>query len=157
MRRRAEMRAGSVCLKVVCRHRRRRLLLSVAMLAVAAVFLAAVPQANAVEIISGAPTELQAVSATSATDAWSVGYRDDGAEALTLHWDGRSWSPVANPLSAKLFGVSALSPSNAWAVGGYAAPRSHTLFQTLILHWDGSTWTRVPSRTQPPRSTSSKG
>jgi hypothetical protein len=150
MLQRAEMREGPVCLKVVSRQGRRRLLLSVAVLIVAAGFLAAIPQANAVEIISAAPTELQAVSATSATDAWSVGYRDDGAEALTLHWDGRSWSPVANPLSAKLLGVSALSPSDAWAVGGYSAPRSHTV-QTLILHWDGSTWTRVPS----PNSTSS--
>src|SRR5436309_251742 len=144
MRRRNEMREESACVVLASRERWRRPLLSVAVLIIAAVFLAAVPQANAVEIVSGAPTELQAVSATSATDAWSVGYRDDGAEALTLHWDGQSWSPVPNSVSAKLLGVSALSPTDAWAVGSFSAPRSHTV-QTLVLHWDGSTWTRVPS------------
>ena len=113
MLQRAEVRKGSVCLKVVARQGRRRQLVSVAMLIVAEVFLAAIPKANAVEVVSQAPTELEAVSATSATDAWSVGYRDDGAEALTLHWDGRSWSPVPNSVSAKLLGVSALSPTDA--------------------------------------------
>jgi hypothetical protein len=150
MPQRAEMPEGSVGVELASREGRRPPLLSVAMLIVAAVFLVAIPQANAVEVVSQAPTELEAVSATSATDAWSVGYRDDGAEALTLHWDGRSWSPVPNSVSAKLLGVSALSPTDAWAVGGYSAPRSHTV-QTLILHWDGSTWTRVPS----PNSTAS--
>src|SRR5947199_6090355 len=130
------MREGPVCLEVVSREGPRRLLLAVTVLSVGAVFLAAVPQANAVEIVSGAPTELEAVSATSATDAWSVGYRDDGAEALTLHWDGQSWSPVPNSVSAKLLGVSALSSTDAWAVGSFSAPRSHTV-QTLVLHWDG--------------------
>jgi hypothetical protein len=144
------MREGSVGVELASRQVWRRPLVSGAMLILAAVFLAAIPQANAVEIVSQAPTELEAVSATSATDAWSVGYRDDGAEALTLHWDGRSWSPVPNSVSAKLLGVSALSPTDAWAVGAYSAPRSHTV-QTLVLRWDGSTWTRVPS----PNSTAS--
>lgn len=111
---------------------------------IAAAFLVAVPPAGAVEILSQAPNELEAVSASSPTDAWAVGYSDDGAQALTLHWDGRSWSTVPNSLSAKLLGVSTLSPSDAWAVGNYSAPRSHSV-QTLVLHWDGSTWTRVPS------------
>lgn len=117
---------------------------AVAGLLLAAAFLVASPEANAVEIVSQGSTELESVSATSPTDAWSVGYRDDGAEALTLHWDGQSWSPVPNSVSAKLLGVSALSPTDAWAVGAFSAPRSHTV-QTLVLHWDGSTWTRVPS------------
>jgi hypothetical protein len=117
---------------------------TVAGLIAAAALLVAIPQANAVEIVSQGSTELEAVSATSPTDAWAVGYRDDGAEALTLHWNGQSWSPVPNFVSAKLLGVSAASPTDAWAVGGFSAPRTHTV-QTLVLHWDGSTWTRVPS------------
>jgi hypothetical protein len=53
---------------------------------------------------------------------------------------------VSQP-SPFLTGVSAISPSDAWAVGylvrqagpGQAADR------TLVEHWDGSSWTRVPS------------
>ncbi len=37
-----------------------------------------------------------------------------------------------------LNGVSALSASDAWAVGS-------TGTKTLILHWNGASWTRVPS------------
>jgi hypothetical protein len=91
-----------------------------------------------------APTELEAISATSPTDIWSVGYRDFGAENVILHWNGLSWSPVASPTRGKLFGVSAVSSTDAWAVGGYSPPQAH-MVQTLVLHWDGLKWTQVPS------------
>ena len=39
----------------------------------------------------------------------------------------------------QLYGVAAVSASDAWAVG-----RTHA-FRTLIMHWNGTTWTRVPS------------
>lgn len=94
--------------------------------------------------VFAAPTELEALSATSPTDVWSVGYRDSGAESVILHWDGLSWSPVASPTRGKLFGVSAISSTDAWAVGGYSPPQAH-MVQTLVLHWDGSKWTQVPS------------
>lgn len=45
-------------------------------------------------------------------------------------------------LYASLFGVAAVSPTNAWAVGQYQAG---TVLRTLIVHWDGKTWQRVAS------------
>ena len=47
---------------------------------------------------------------------------------------------------ARLFGVSAVSASNVWAVG-YTTDATTDLAQTLILHWDGSNWTRQMSPT----------
>jgi hypothetical protein len=41
-----------------------------------------------------------------------------------------------------LFGVRALSASNAWAMGTYCTASCQT-FRTLALHWNGSTWLRV--------------
>ena len=40
-----------------------------------------------------------------------------------------------------LFGVSAISGSDAWAVGAYLA--THT--EPLIVHWNGTTWTQAPT------------
>ncbi|MGI8864614.1 MAG: hypothetical protein ACR2JH_09500 [Solirubrobacteraceae bacterium] len=117
-------------------------LLCLAALLGGAVLVAVIQPAKAVEDASQSITELEAVSATSATDAWSVGFRE--GQALILHGDGRGWSPVATPRIGKLFGVSARSASDAWAVGDASVPGSHTL-QTAVLHWDGLTWTRVPS------------
>lgn len=119
-------------------------LLAFAALVAAAILFGVIPRAGAVEDVSQPPTELEAVSGSSATDLWSVGYRDDGGTALILHWDGLSWSPVPSHTTGKLFGVSARSSDDAWAVGSYSAPHSHTI-QTNVLHWDGSTWTRVAS------------
>jgi hypothetical protein len=56
-----------------------------------------------------------------------------------LHWNGRTWNQVAVPGSnlAGLNGVSARSPTNAWAVGFYAGDRP------LRIRWNGTTWKRV--------------
>jgi hypothetical protein len=89
-------------------------------------------------------TQLEDVSADSATDAWAVGYSSSAEQPVLLHWDGQSLTQVASPASGELFGVSALSPTEAWAVGTYAPPRAHTV-QTLFLHWDGSRWSALPS------------
>src|SRR6266540_3053990 len=95
------------------------------------------------------PDELYGV-ATSGSNAWAVGDTSTGAalETLVLHWDGGSWKRVPSPNPGGhaendvLFGIAAISSSNAWAVG-YTA--DGTLHQTLVLHWDGSAWKRVPS------------
>lgn len=92
--------------------------------------------------------QLNAVAATSASNAWAVGYYWSGGTGtqpvtLILHWNGTSWSRVASPspvTSDELYGVSATSATNAWAVGGSdGAP--------LILHWNGLKWSRVTSPT----------
>ncbi len=101
---------------------------------------------------------LESVTASSATSAWAVGYfcaRNCGNRqvdhTLILHWNGRTWSRVPSPnpgadLSG-LFGVTAVSPASAWAVGDFCARNcgNRQVNHTLILHWNGRTWSQVPS------------
>jgi hypothetical protein len=96
-------------------------------------------------------SSLSAVTALSSSDAWAVGqYGHDvgqgvDAKTLVLHWNGTAWTQVASPsvgVHSGLLGVTALSGTNAWAVGG-VYPNNHALVdKTLVLHWNGSTWTR---------------
>ena len=98
---------------------------------------------------------LTGIAAVAQCDVWAVGYTEhvniDGSNrALIEHWTGGPWAVTpAPPLTsdARLFGVSAVSASNVWAVG-YTTDATTDLAQTLILHWDGSNWTRQMS---PPR------
>ena len=92
-----------------------------------------------------------AVAATSSTDAWIVGDRFDIGtnHYLTLieHWNGTAWSvvPSTSPRAFNwLYGVSAISPTNAWAVG-FSNNDTWGTNKTLVLHWDGSKWSIVPS------------
>jgi len=92
---------------------------------------------------------LLAVAAVSPSSAWAVGGYSNGSEEKTLieRWNGRSWKQVPSPSpggthDSYLFGVTALSSSNAWAVGGYV---NGTVEQTLIEHWNGRSWKRVAS------------
>jgi hypothetical protein len=100
----------------------------------------------------GAIAALYSVSALSPVDSWAVGQYSSGASQkdLVLRWNGTRWTQAAVPSPGKapvldaLTGVSALAPSDAWAVGSFG-----TLFTgksaTLILHWDGTRWTRITS------------
>ena len=95
---------------------------------------------------------LDDVSATSATDAWAVGFRydpgDQEGHTLIEHHDGTSWTiaPSADGPSApqsELSGVSARTSTDAWAVGSFA--KANNLIRTLVERWDGSSWTRIKS------------
>lgn len=95
---------------------------------------------------------LNGVAATSPTDAWAVGDESNNGlgnqQSLILHWDGTSWAQVPSPDPGGSFenvleAVSAVSATDAWAVGVYND--GSTADQTLILHWDGTTWSQVPS------------
>jgi hypothetical protein len=101
---------------------------------------------------------LYGVAATSATNAWAVGYYlgTSGYDTIILHWDGTAWNTVPSPNPAstgnnELYGVAAGSASSAWAVGSYSNPPGGS---ALILHWDGTSWAQVPS---PPAGTASSG
>ena len=92
---------------------------------------------------------LNAVAATSSSNAWAVGYcnTDTASQTLILHWDGTTWSQVASPgpscpPGVSLNGVAALSSSRAWAVGDCYASSG---VQTVILRWNGTAWKRVAS------------
>jgi len=89
---------------------------------------------------------LAEVSALSPSDAWAVGestISNGNTEPLVLHWNGTSWAQVASPqlghFGSSLFGVSPLSPGDAWAVGVVINANN---FTTLVLHWNGTSWTR---------------
>jgi hypothetical protein len=103
----------------------------------------------------GGPTNnqlLQGVAATSASNAWAVGFYFNGTTGvLTLieHWNGSAWAQVPSPnpgitrpRANVLTGVAATSASNAWAVGYYS---NGTADQTLIEHWNGTSWRHAPS------------
>ena len=90
----------------------------------------------------GVSSALLAVSASTAADAWAVGFsvlgrHDDGT--LIEHWNGTAWSVnsslVVKGFVAELTGVADLSPTNAWAVG--------TGNGAILEHWNGSAWSSV--------------
>jgi hypothetical protein len=81
--------------------------------------------------------------------AGSAGAVADAAANTSGRWrvvDGPqpgAWSYLAD--------VTALSPTDAWAVGEYGKPPPALRSLTLIEHWDGSTWTTAPSPSPPSR------
>jgi hypothetical protein len=90
----------------------------------------------------GVTSDLLSVSASTASDAWAVGFsvlgrHDDGT--LMEHWNGSAWSVnsslVVTGYTAELTGVADLSPTNAWAVGEANG--------SLLEHWNGTTWSQV--------------
>src|SRR2546421_2278470 len=99
---------------------------------------------------SSALNDLEAVAAISPSNAWAVGYYSNGTANQTLieHWNGTSWRHVTsrNPGGGsnddELWGVTAVSSSNVWAVGRYYNGKAR---RTLVEHWNGSAWRRVTS------------
>lgn len=98
--------------------------------------------------IRGGANDLYAVAGSAPADVWAVGryvgVPDGPVLPLAEHWSGSSWHvvPAARPAGgdATLFGVAALSPADAWAVGdnrGQQYPNTH---RALIEHWNGSAW-----------------
>jgi hypothetical protein len=98
-------------------------------------------------------SNLTGVSAISPSAALAVGWSylsgRDEQKSLALRWNGTAWKQVASPnpgppgdVFAPLYGVSALSPSSAWAVGSRL---TGTGDRPLMLHWNGTSWVRVAS------------
>ena len=80
--------------------------------------------------------------------AWAVGHYLNGKfqqQTLIEHFDGSVWSVVPSPspgaLQNILFGVAAISDSDAWAVG--AEQDAGGVWHTLTEHWDASAWSVV--------------
>jgi hypothetical protein len=97
---------------------------------------------------------LTAVSAQSASDIWAVGSCCGPFfnKSLVLHWNGTAWTRQASPSPSstgvasfnKLRGVTALSPTDAWAVGYYGrTTQQGSVGKPLILHWNGTSWTQT--------------
>jgi hypothetical protein len=91
----------------------------------------------------GVSSALRGVSASTATDAWAVGFSVLGRRSygtLMEHWNGTAWSVnsslVVTGSFAELTGVVDLSPTDAWAVGQGGTGG-------LLEQWNGSTWSSV--------------
>lgn len=128
--------------------------------AVSLAVLTAVPAAATTWAITPTPggdlSRLNAVAATSATNAWAVGaaYDFNLAVERTLieRWNGSSWTRVPSPNGSQfynqLYGVDAVSATSAWAVGtietahgangGGDGPKKPAAWR-----WNGTSWTIV--------------
>jgi hypothetical protein len=99
------------------------------------------------------PTNLlTGVTAISSNDVWASGNEGNAnnqnfAKPYVEHWDGSTWSltPVPNQggEGSLLFGTTALSSTDVWAVGQTQELNGAIL--TLTERFDGSNWTIVPS------------
>jgi hypothetical protein len=93
----------------------------------------------------GADDELNAVGGTSASDLWAVGFDFNGsnlAQGLFEHFNGTTWHaapPLTAPGIPNFEAVSAVSPSDVWAVG----TAETAIDSTLAAHWNGQTWQAV--------------
>jgi hypothetical protein len=89
--------------------------------------------------LTGAPSNfLQGVAATSATNAWAVGWENVSPESeLLLHWNGKKWTRAPGPSNAagggNMFAVTAASAANVWAAGDLGR----------MIHWNGKAWRKV--------------
>jgi hypothetical protein len=103
----------------------------------------------------GGFTFLRDVVALSKTDAWTVGEHDspdfEVSRTLIERWDGHRWrvtpSPNVGSKEDALYGVAAISGTDAWAVGEttiFDDPVIVNKSRTLIEHWDGERWSVVP-------------
>jgi hypothetical protein len=98
------------------------------------------------------------ISAVSSDEVWAVGRQEVEPftyQPLIARWDGAQWSVVeaASPPageSAHLYEVSAISPTDAWAVGWYGDPFPD---RPMIQHWDGTSWSFVQVPTYPGAAT----
>jgi hypothetical protein len=95
-------------------------------------------------------TDLNSVSASSATNAWVVGGDGKGL-SYAARWNGHTWTRVKTPnldagqLINNLTAVTVLSPSSAWAVG--TVQNGFSVFEgtAVEMHWNGKTWSMMTS------------
>ena len=87
-------------------------------------------------------------AALATNDVWVVGDKEGANgifQTLAEHWDGTAWTvvPTPDPASAgdHLYGVSAVSPDDIWAVGQQLTGSTPAL--PLVEHWDGTSWSVV--------------
>ncbi len=92
------------------------------------------------------------MAATSACNAWAVGYKVSGSTDRTLieHWNGEAWKVQSSPNPGggghALNAAAASSATNAWAVGeagiiNYGPNDSNrTVHGAVLEHWNGKAW-----------------
>jgi len=103
----------------------------------------------------GTDDVLNSIAAVSASDIWAVGYNENESisQGVILHWNGTQWSIVpsagSNYYNEQLFGVTALSSTDTWAVGSYSKYGMNGPL-TFVEHWNGQKWSQVfsPNRSR---------
>jgi hypothetical protein len=98
----------------------------------------------------GGQNRLGGVSAVPGNRAWAAGSDNNlttgPLQTLVLGWNGKSWPRQSSPEGAggsSLHGVSALSGTDAFAVGDYRNGSGPAL--TMILRWNGTSWSQATS------------
>ena len=112
------------------------------------------------ELGGGSGDFIWGLTALAADDVWFVGDHHPqpmGARpALAMHWDGSAFTvtnvPIVNPETGRNAGnplndVSAISPTDVWAVGGTDVNAQGAHAYSNIHHWNGTRWTHVPGPT----------
>ena len=99
------------------------------------------PSWTSVRAPFGPRVPIAGFTATTGGIAWAVGgYTHNGyTRTLAARWDGTRWAitPTPNPsTAATLTGVSAISPTDAWAIGLTGQENSG-----FFMHWNGVRWT----------------
>jgi hypothetical protein len=89
--------------------------------------------------------ELDAVSASSASNVWAVGANLGGSQVpIAEFWNGSKWTlftPSFPNSGASFQGVVDVSKTETWAAG-YSL-KSGTTYEALTERWNGSTWSQV--------------
>jgi len=90
------------------------------------------------------PNYLTAVTCTSASQCWAVGYYQDTQgfyQTLIEQWNGSAWSIVTSPNASTndnfLNSVACVAGSQCWAVGYYSDGQT---YYTLMEQWNGTSW-----------------
>ncbi len=102
---------------------------------------------NAPMILGDNTSYLDGVVDFSPTNAWAVGLVGVTLGTTTQiieHWNGTAWSVVPGPqfpanVEPELFGLTATSPTDIWAVG--TAEVNNEFLYALFEHYDGTAWT----------------
>ncbi len=86
----------------------------------------------------------ESVYLSTSGDGWMVGCSTGGCgsgagEPVLVHWNGNSFTRgTSSAITADLFSVFMLNPSEGWAVGGIGTT-------PVILHYTGGSWVQVPA------------
>jgi hypothetical protein len=82
------------------------------------------------------------VAAVSPRYVWATGWCGSGGsspeQGFVVRWNGKRWAVAAAygaiPANSELYGVSAVSARDVWAVGSFRSGGA------IALHWDGHKW-----------------
>jgi len=90
------------------------------------------------------PRLLRTVAVVTLVTAWTITIVGPVRGATPNAHEASPSSPNPSPRFNILYGVSADSGTDAWAVGEFLNTRNST-YDTLVLHWDGTAWSKVAS------------